>query len=69
MSDDTSAALTKPLNPYGRISDIAKRLGVAPYTYEPDVVAVVMNGNDGHQYNVFDVVVAVLDRIDKATEG
>lgn len=54
-------------NPWARISDIARRLNVAPL--QPgDVPSITARGGDGLDYDVFKVVEAVLDRIDAATK-
>ena len=64
MSDDVSV---RPHgNPWGRISKIAARVGVQPSTRE--ALSVTCMGEDGHFYDIFEVVIAVLDHIDKKTE-
>jgi len=52
-------------NPWGRISVIAARLGVAPFdssTGRPTIAAV---GDDGKYYDIWEVVSAFLDRMDR----
>ena len=51
-------------NPYGRISDVAAKLGVAPYISGKPTV--VITGDDGHQYDVWEVLIAFLDRMEKS---
>jgi hypothetical protein len=51
-------------NPYGRISDVAAKLGVAPHISGKPTV--IMTGDDGHQYDVWEVLVAFLDRMKKS---
>jgi hypothetical protein len=63
VSDFTFTLLKEPPNPYGRISDIAARLGVAPH--QPDMPATtLMPGRDGQMYDVFAVIERFLDRLD-----
>jgi hypothetical protein len=51
-------------NPWARISDIAARLNVPPHE-QGSPATVTALGADGKQYDVFDVVIAFLDRMDK----
>lgn len=53
-------------NPYERISDIAKRLDVKPAPkWETGRDRLTMRGLDGQDYDVFDVVAALIDRMDR----
>ena len=55
---------TKPSNPYGGISDVATKLGVEPCRNK--TVTITMKGHDGQDYDVWEVLVALLDRMDRA---
>jgi len=57
-------AIDNQVNRYARISEVAKRLGVEPFKGSGGVL---MTGADGQNYDVFEVVIALLDRIDAAT--
>lgn len=59
--------LAEPQNPWSRISEIARRVGVNPHS-PGDGPTVTARGADGRDYDVFKVVEAVLDRIDAATK-
>ena len=52
-------------NPWGRIDEVAKRLGVEPGDEGSTIVA---TGNDGKAYDVWEVVIAFLDRMEKVCE-
>ena len=55
---------TLPDNPFKKISDIAKRVGVDPVVEAQHPASVLAIGGDGKSYDVFDVVTGVLDYID-----
>ena len=51
------------INPFGRISEVAKMLGVEPIT---DIrQTVVMKGRDGMNYDVWEVVIAYLRKLEE----
>jgi hypothetical protein len=52
-------------NPYARISELATRLGVKPVEFGRRGT-VTMTGADGNAYDVWDVAIALLDRLDNA---
>jgi hypothetical protein len=52
-----------PDNPWGRIDEVAKRLGVAPHTQGPPTIIAI--GNDGQPYDVWEMVIAFLDRVNE----
>ncbi len=54
-------------NPWARISEIAARVGVQPHV-KKGVATIMAEGADGQMYDVFEVVSAVLDKIDSATK-
>jgi hypothetical protein len=53
-------------NPYERISDVAARVGVKPYERVAGKAVLIAKGADGKEYDVFEVVIAALDKIDAA---
>lgn len=55
-------------NPYERISDVAARVGVKPYERVAGKAVITAKGADGNDYDVFEVVIAALDKIDKAMD-
>lgn len=57
---------SKPPNPWGRISEIAKRLGVQPY--DGGRATITAEGADGKQYDIWEVVSAALDVVEAAIE-
>jgi len=52
-----------PQNPWARISDVAVRLGVKPVEYGK-AGTIVAKGADGNSYDLWEVVIAFLDRMD-----
>jgi len=52
-------------NPWGRISEVAARLGVKPRSDGPPTITAT--GADGNQYDVWEVVIAFLDRLERTT--
>jgi hypothetical protein len=62
MTENTMTVTAWP-NPYARISEVAARVGVAPHKMG-DPATVTMLGADGNAYDVWAVVVAVLDKLD-----
>jgi hypothetical protein len=52
-----------PPNPWARISEVAAKLGVAPR--ESGKPTIIATGADGKPYDVWEVVVAFLDRMEK----
>jgi hypothetical protein len=51
-------------NPWARISEIANKVGVRPW--QPgDPPSITATGADGLRYDVWAVVAAVLDRLDR----
>jgi len=72
LSDDDSVRVKVgetilEINPWERISEIAKRVGVKPMG-DDHKATVTTIGGDGEHYDVFEVVIAVLDYIDAKTE-
>lgn len=61
----TGEEFWKQPNPWARISEIAARVGVSPRK-DGDPPSVIARGEDGNDYDIMAVVVAVLDRIEKA---
>jgi hypothetical protein len=58
------AGLAAPVNPWGRISEIATRLGVKPTEWgKPGTI--VAKGADGNSYDIWEVMIAFLDRMDE----
>lgn len=55
-------SIPKPPNPWGRVSEIASRLDVAPY--DGGATTILVTGNDGKIYDVWEVLNALLDRMD-----
>jgi hypothetical protein len=51
----------EPPNPWGRISEIAAKLGVKPYTGGMATITAV--GTDGNSYDVWEVASKALDRL------
>jgi hypothetical protein len=60
----TVLTLSNAENPWARISEIAARVGVKPHVQGATITA---TGSDGNAYDVFEVVAAVLDRIEAST--
>lgn len=54
-------------NPWGRISDIAAKVGVQPMTDRHNATITAM-GVDGNAYDLWEVIAAVLDRLERAAE-
>lgn len=54
-------------NPWHKLIPIAERLGVKPYT-EKRATAVVVALN-GDKYDIFEMIEALLDRLDRAEEA
>ena len=50
-------------DPYERVREIAKRLGVEPITDDNHAVTVFIGLRDGTKYDVFDLVDAFLDKV------
>ena len=57
--------IVNPPNPWERISEVAARLGVAPCEPGRTVATITAKGADGKSYDVWEVVIAFLDRMDK----
>jgi len=57
--------IERPSNPYARISEIAAKVGVEPSDRQGH--GIFAEGADGKYYNIFEVVIAVLDKLEKAT--
>lgn len=51
-------------NPWARISEIAGKVGVQPMT--PGAATICATGADGKQYDIWEVIAAVLDKLDSA---
>ena len=56
--------INEPENPWARISEIAARLGVEPITDGRPGVTIVACGADQQRYDMFEIIVAFLDRVD-----
>jgi hypothetical protein len=50
-------------NPWARISEVAARLGVPPHVPKGEFT-IVAKGADGNDYDVWEVVIAMLDKMD-----
>lgn len=61
-----TAPVAPPPNPWDRISDIAARVGVSP-NKKGDPASILAKGADGEMYDIMAVVMAVLDRLEKAS--
>ena len=57
--------INPPQNPYARISEVAAKLGVPPHKSDGPAT-VLMPGGDGQMYDLFEVVIRFLDRLDSA---
>jgi len=76
MSDTYTITNTSLINsaelpdPFQKLPALAKRLGVEPVTAaHKHGASMVLRMKDGTCYDVFDIVNAVLDRIDGVTDG
>ena len=58
----TEFTIHNPPNPWARISEIAAKLNVKPRA--DSRATIVATGADGEQYDIWEVVVAFLDRLD-----
>jgi hypothetical protein len=57
--------LHQPLqNPFIRVSEVAAKLGVAPITENRGATIVAM-GADGNNYDLWDIIVALLDKMEQ----
>jgi hypothetical protein len=56
--------LTPLQNPFRRVSEVAARLGVPPITENRGATIVAM-GDDGNNYDLWDVIVAFLDKMEQ----
>jgi hypothetical protein len=65
MSDDGSVSfsITQLPNPWARISEIAAKVGVKPHR-SGDQARITVLGADGHAYDLWEVIAAVLDKIE-----
>ncbi len=57
-------ARLEPNNPYARISDLAAKVGIKPL--EKGQGGIVAKGADGNRYDIFEVIIAVLDKMEKS---
>lgn len=53
----------EPQNPWKRISEVAARVGVGPY--EGKECTITALGADGKDYDLWEVIIAVLDRLNR----
>lgn len=54
-------------DPYGGISDVAAKLGVLPHSssHKP---ATIVTGHDGKPYDIFEVISALIDLLQRASD-
>jgi len=67
VSDDHQTITVGEMpNPWARISEVAARLGVRPVEFGK-AATITAKGADGKGYDIFEVVIAFLDRMEKAS--
>ena len=64
VSDDALHTFQVPADPYAKLAPLAERLGVKPV--DEGAPASVMFMSQGKGYDIFDVINALLDRLDAA---
>ncbi len=68
MADAMSEMTFKHRLGGSRVNEIAKRLGVYPAKPSAGKVTIVVQGRDGENYDIIEIMTAFLDRMDKAME-
>lgn len=65
LPNDTCVAVEESPNPWARISEVAAKVGVKPVGNAHGKM--IAHRADGKPYDVWEVVIAVLDRLEKCS--